>query len=64
MVMECWGRNIPDTKHYKGFTLRKCWCGYPEMRWLVYYGYKCYGACKTLLLAKKKANEIMLNFAY
>lgn len=54
----------PETKMYRGFTLQKCWCGYPEMRWLIYYGMRCYGSRKSLFLAQRKCDEIMLNRAY
>lgn len=50
-------KNQPQTKHYKGFTLRLCWCGYPEMRWMLYWGETCKGVAKTLADAKSKVNE-------
>lgn len=29
----------PKGSFYKGFKLRLCWCGAPEMKWLVYTFY-------------------------
>lgn len=56
--------NRIETKWYHGFCLHKCWCGHPEMRWLVYYGMKCYGSAKNLFLAERKCDYIMANNAY
>ena len=29
-------KNEPKTIRYKNHILRYCWCGYPEMAWMVY----------------------------
>jgi hypothetical protein len=47
----------PQTKHYKGFKLCLCWCGYPEMRWMLYWGETWIGTEKTLVNAKSRVNE-------
>jgi hypothetical protein len=53
----------PETKSYRGFTLHKCWCGYPEMRWMIFYGDKWRATTKTLIGAKKKCDNFIKNFA-
>ena len=53
----------PETKSYRGFTLRKCWCGYPEMRWMIYRSDKWRGTSKTLQQAKEKCDSFIRNFA-
>lgn len=53
----------PQAKFYKGFLLQKCWCGYPEMRWMIYSGYKWLATAKTLEQAKRKCDYFILNFA-
>lgn len=53
----------PQAKFYKGFLLQKCWCGYPEMRWMIYSGYKWLATAKTLEQAKRKCDYFVLNFA-
>ena len=53
----------PETKSYRGFTLRKCWCGYPEMRWMIYRSDKWRGTAKTLQQAKLKCDSYIRNFA-
>lgn len=47
----------PQTKHYKGFKLCLCWCGYPEIRWMLYWGETWIGTEKTLAEAKSRVNE-------
>ena len=53
----------PETKSYRGFTLRKCWCGYPEMRWMIFRADKWRGTAKTLQQAKLKCDTFIRNFA-
>lgn len=53
----------PETKTYRGFILRKCWCGYPEMRWMIYFGDKWKATAKTLWLAQMKCDALLANFA-
>ena len=53
----------PQTEFYRIFTLRKCWCGYPEMRWMIFYGDKWKATAKTLKGAKAKCDAMILNFA-
>lgn len=53
----------PETKSYRGFTLRKCWCGYPEMRWMIFRSHKWIGTARTLGGAKRKCDAFLLNFA-
>ena len=48
----------PKSKFYKGYLLNYCWCGYPEMRWMVYWAYPRWLATfKRLDQAKKWINE-------
>lgn len=44
---------------YKGFTLIKCFCGYPEKRWVIYWGHNLMGNALTKKNAKEKVNEII-----
>ena len=53
----------PETKTYRGFILRKCWCGYPEMRWMIYFGDKWKATAKTLWLAQVKCDALLANFS-
>ena len=66
MIMEnllTGARNIPRTVYYRGYTLQKCWCGYPEMRWQIFYGWSYRATEKTLNLAKQKCDALIRNFA-
>ena len=48
----------PRTEIYKGYRLNLCWCGYPEMRWMVCTFYERWRAtCKTLEEAKSWVDE-------
>ena len=51
----------PETKMYRGFTLHKCWCGYPEMRWMIYWGMKWKATAKTFETAKRKCDGLLAN---
>lgn len=48
---------LPITKEYKFHTLHKCWCGYPQMRWLIYWGQRWIGTSRTLKEAKQLVNQ-------
>lgn len=47
----------PKQKEYKGFTLHLCWCGMPDMQWMVYWG-KCWlASLPTLEEAKRFCDD-------
>ena len=47
-------KNEPKAIRYKSHILRYCWCGYPEMRWMVYdYQDRWISTHKTLKQAKQ-----------
>ena len=48
----------PMTKSYKGYTISKCYCGYPEMRWMVYWGMDYLATRRTLADAKAFVREL------
>lgn len=48
----------PRTIQYKGYTLRYCWCGYPTMMWMVYWGNEWLCTRKTLKDAKAFVDEL------
>ena len=44
----------PKSRLYKNYLLKLCWCGYAEMRWMVYwFSDQCLATFKTLKQAKK-----------
>lgn len=50
----------PKGSFYKGFKLRLCWCGAPEMKWLVYTFYDEWRTtCDTLQAAKDWVDETL-----
>lgn len=53
-----------QTRNYRGFTLRLCWCGYPEMRWQIFWGNTWKGVSKTLYGAKMKVDGMLRNIPY
>lgn len=47
-------QRTPKSKYYKGYFLNLCWCGYAEMRWMVYwFSDQWLATFKTLEQAKK-----------
>jgi len=47
----------PETVYYKGYRLNLCWCGYPEMRWMIYHFGRWEHTAKTLKEAKDYVNK-------
>ena len=47
------------TREYKGFTLYRCYCGYPKMAWSIFWGYTWKASAITLKEAKAKVNDII-----